>query len=155
MKKQIIYGCESRGDAQSAYLTRYAFPRLGPVRPALHIFHRSDADELHDHPWPFVSIVLWRGYIEETPTQFAVKWDAQGREVGQVDFEHRHAMTKRKRVWPGAILFRSATHVHRVELVDEKPAVTLVFFGVRCRNWGFFTRRGWQLFSDHFTERGC
>lgn len=150
MRKQIIYGCESRGDAQSPYLTRYAFPRLGPVRPALHIFHRSDADELHDHPWPFVSIILWRGYIEETPTQHKSDGD-----LGLVDFEKRHHFTKRKRVWSGMILFRPATHVHRVELVDEKPAVTLVFFGVRCRSWGFFTRRGWQVFSDYFKERGC
>ena len=31
----------------------------------LHVFHRSDEDrELHDHPWGFVSLILWGGYYE-------------------------------------------------------------------------------------------
>lgn len=141
MKKQIIYGCEARGDAKSPYLTRYAFPRLGPIRPALHIFHRSDADELHDHPWPFVTVILWRGYIEETPcANCTLKFCP---------------LRQRRRVWPGMILFRRATHTHRVELVDGKKAVTFVIFGKRVRDWGFYTKRGWQFFLDYFKERGC
>ena len=33
----------------------------------LHRFLRSDpARDLHDHPWDFVSIILWGGYYEET-----------------------------------------------------------------------------------------
>jgi hypothetical protein len=151
LAKQIIRGSEARGDGDSAYMTRYAFPRiLGMVRPCLHIFHRSDADELHDHPWGFVSVILWRGYIEETPTCHNGDVDS-----GWVDFEKRYHYTNRKRVWPGMILFRPATHVHRVELIDGKKAVTLVFMGVRRREWGFFTSKGWKQWQAYFKERGC
>jgi len=129
-KKQIIYGCESRGDGDSPYLTRYASPRLGPFRVCLHVFHRSDADELHDHPWGFASLLLWRGYVEQTP---------QGR----------------KRKWPGMILFRRATHSHRVELIDGKRAVSLVVMGPRRREWGFFTPQGWQQWKAYFLDKGC
>ncbi len=146
--KTVIHGCESRGDALSPYLTRYAFPRVGWFRPALHVFHRSDADEHHDHPWPFVSIILWRGYIEETPALFA---DLRSREVCVRDGR----CVRLSRKWPGMVLFRSATHRHRVELVDGKPAVTLVIFGKRRREWGFFTAKGWQHWKAYFAERGC
>jgi hypothetical protein len=130
ISKFTIFGCEARGDANSAYLTRYNFPRIGPVRLAIHVFHRSDADDLHDHPWPFMSIILWRGYVEETPSG-------------------------RKRKWPGMILIRRAEHRHRVELIGGKKAITLVFFGKRWREWGFWTPLGWKQFEQYFREKGC
>jgi hypothetical protein len=145
-KKQVIYGCESRGDGNSPYLTRYAFPRIGPVRMCLHIFHRSDADDLHDHPWPFVSVILWRGYWEVTPWRRAYDGPPS---------DGSPEIRQRKRVWPGMILFRSALHSHRVELVEGKRAITLVFMGRRIREWGFFTRQGWKLWTKYFTENGC
>jgi hypothetical protein len=141
--KQVIYGCESRGDGDSPYMTRYAFPRIGPVRMCLHIFHRSDADDLHDHPWPFASLILWRGYTEVTPHPLFPALDGGG------------DIRNRKRIWPGMILFRPATHIHRVELIDGKRAVTLVFMGKRIREWGFFTRQGWKLWTKYFSENGC
>lgn len=127
--KRIIYGCESRGDADSPYLTRYAFPRIGG-RMAVHVFHRSDFDVHHDHPFGFVSIILWRGYVEETP---------EGR----------------ARKYPGMILFRRATHRHRVELIDGKRAITFVVFGPRWREWGFFTSDGWVQWQEYFRDKGC
>ena len=143
--KHEIKGCEARGDGESTYMTRYGLPRMGPIRICLHIFHRSDADELHDHPWSFLSIILWRGYVEVTQ-KFAAYSSIDGKL-----FEVR----ARKRKWPGMILFRKANHAHRVELIGGKKAVTLVIFGPREREWGFFTRQGWQRFTDYFKERGC
>lgn len=128
--KKTIYGCDARGDGDSAYMTRYSLPRIGPLRLAVHVFHRSDADDLHDHPWAFMSIVLWRGYIEQTDSG-------------------------RKRKWPGMILFRKAEHRHRVELIDGKKSVTLVAFGKRWRDWGFWTPLGWKQFEQYFREKGC
>jgi hypothetical protein len=128
--RKTIYGCEARGDAQSAYLTRLALVSgsLGAVY--LHLFHRSDADEHHDHPWNFVSVILWRGYVEETPKG-------------------------KRRVWPGMVLFRRAAHRHSVKLVDGKPALTLVIRGPYVREWGFFTARGWEHWKAYFRDRGC
>lgn len=132
--KKILYGCESRGDARSPSLTRWTLLKTRRGSLCLHKFHRSDADTHHDHPWGFWSLILWRGYVEETP-------------LG------------RRSVRPGRLLFRSATWRHRVILHSrggrELPAVTLVWAGPRVRNWGFFTKRGWQQWREYFAENGC
>ncbi len=82
------------------------------ARTYLHHIHRSDAKDVwHDHPWSFISIVLWRGYVEFTPTG-------------------------RKRIWPGMVIYRPAAWKHRLELT--RPAITLVFAFGRSKEWGFF-----------------
>jgi hypothetical protein len=159
LKKKIIYGCESRGEGQSPYLTRWTLWRRKDDQAALylHLFHRSDADELHDHPWSFVSIILWRGYEEETPCPLC---EHDLSEPGLVLIASSCGMCNnrgrvRKRVWPGMILFRPSTWVHRVELVKGRPALTLVFRTAYVRQWGFFTKCGWQVSRDYLKERGC
>jgi hypothetical protein len=142
--KKIIYGCEARGDAASPYMTRWTIFSESWGQLCLHAFHRSDADELHDHPWPFVSLILWRGYVEVTPPACSLGIDCP-----------YGCPRQRKRVWPGMLLFRSATHKHRVELINGERAVTLVFMGRKVRTWGFFTRQGWQRWTDYFKEWGC
>ncbi|BCM88761.1 hypothetical protein IAD21_00603 [Abditibacteriota bacterium] len=129
-QRKTIYGCDARGDAQSAYLTRYTLVsgRLGQL--CLHVFYRSDADDLHDHPWNFWTLILWRGYIEQTPTS-------------------------KRRVWPGMLLYRPAKHRHRVQLINGRKAVTLVLMTKRVRDWGFFTPQGWTQWQRYFREKGC
>ena len=156
--KKVIYGCESRGDAHSPYLTRYTVLKTRWGNLCLHVFHRSDNSERHDHPWTFVSLILWNGYIEETPSG-------------------------RRRIWPGMVLRRRALWEHRVELLrptcydcmgtgashrewgecwkcggygfNERKAVTLVWMGNKEREWGFFTGNGWQNWREYFEEKGC
>jgi hypothetical protein len=162
LAKKIIYGCDSRGDGNSPYLTRWTLieTRFGAVY--LHKFHRSDSPEHHDHPWRFASFILWRGYVEETacPACGGTGVVRIG-ESGLVSLNDCRCGApyvdshKRKRVWPGMLLFRKATHRHRVVLVDGKPAWTLVVRGPYERIWGFFTPKGWQDFRDYFRERGC
>lgn len=144
MRKKIIYGCDSRGDAQSPYLTRWTLlsSKLGAIY--LHKFHRSDSPEHHDHPWAFVSIILWRGYVEETSVLADIATNGT---------EYR--LHRTRRAWPGMILFRRATHCHRVVLVNDKPAWSLVIRGPYVRDWGFFTKAGWQRWKEYFEERGC
>lgn len=94
----------------------------------LHEFYRSDRDRcLHDHPWPFLSVILRGGYFEHS--QDGVRWCR-----------------------PGSILFRRATWAHRIELKNEKYWIegykrvrpwSLVIIGRKSRDWGFFTRDGW------------
>ena len=147
-EKKTIYGCEARGDAADAYLTRYCLiaGRFGQI--ALHVFHRSDADEMHDHPWAFASLILWGGYNEVTP---APKYDDDI--CGGLRIQYRLIETERIR--PGRILFRKAEHRHRVELIDGKKAVTLVFMGPYVREWGFFTPQGWKRWKEYFRDKGC
>jgi len=150
--KKIIYGCESSGDGDSAYLTRYTLIDTRWFQVCLHIFHRSDADELHDHPWPFASLILWRGYIEITP--YRVSYRSGPAHISVAD-QNAAGLVRRKRKVPGMVLFRSAEHAHRVELVNGKRSVSLVFMGKKKRGWGFFTPNGWQFWKDYFRERGC
>ncbi len=142
-RKKTIKGCDARGDGESPYLTRFTLIETSLGAIYIHHFHRSDADEHHDHPWAFASLILWRGYVEET-------WRWSTYET-YVPLPYK----RRRRVWPGMVLFRRATHSHRVILVDGKPAWTLVIRGPKQRIWGFFTAKGWQDFKSYFTERGC
>jgi len=128
--RKTIYGCEARGDGNDAYLTRWTLLDLPAFQVCLHWFHRSDADDRHDHPWPFLSLILWRGYVEDTPYG-------------------------RKRRWPGSIAFRSADWIHRVELLGGRGALTLVVMGKRSRVWGFHTPCGWVEWTTYFKQKGC
>ena len=66
------------GRQGEVYLTRWTLVGKrgeGNWRVFLHYFHRSDYDEaLHDHPWPFWSLVIWPGYYEVTPGEWCDKW---------------------------------------------------------------------------------
>jgi len=130
LKKEIITGCEGRGDAESPYLTRWHLLKVRDWKLFLHKFHRSDADVQHDHPWNFWTLVLWRGYLEETPNG-------------------------RRRVWPGQFLYRPATWIHRVELIREQPAWTLVIASPYKRGWGFWIDRKFVHFREYFRRLGC
>lgn len=130
MKRKIIYGCESRGDGDSPYLTRWTLfsGKWGAVY--IHWFHRSDGDDRHDHPWGFWSLILWRGYIEDTPNG-------------------------RRRHWPGMLLRRPPEWIHRVELVEGRGALSLVVRGPYVREWGFHTPSGWEQWRAYFQRLGC
>lgn len=112
------------------YLRRWYLFRTKPFAIFLHRFFRSDEDRaLHDHPWPFITFIIWRGYIEHTQV---CKWPHCDRP------SHKLA----NRVWPGMICYRPAEWRHRVELVNGKPAWTIVFRFRERRLWGFWERAG-------------
>ena len=131
-KVKIIRGCEERGDGEVPYMTRYVIARgkLGALYG--HVFHRSDYDDQHDHPWWFLTFILWRGYNEQCGPN-------------------------KRRIWPLTLHYRPACHKHRVELIDGKPAVTLVLRGPYKvgRTWGFFTKEGWVEWKKYFALKGC
>lgn len=112
----------------------------------LHRFQRSDADEMHDHPWPFTSVILAGGYYEVTPH---VGWkDGDG---------------PTKRIWygPGAVLHRPATWIHSVQIPEGQEAWTLILRGPKERSWGFWCPKiGYRPWRDHLaaaeaTGNGC
>lgn len=112
----------------------------------LHHFHRSDADEMHDHPWAFTSIILAGGYYEVTP---ASGW-ANG--VGPV---------QRRWYGPGRVLTRPAKWIHRVETPAGREAWTLILRGKKEKSWGFFCPHiGYRPWREHLaaaerTGHGC
>lgn len=132
------------------YLTRWTLQGKrfeGDVQVAfLHRFQRSDADEMHDHPWPFTTVILAGGYFEATPGEGWAGGDGP--------------VVKR---WlpPGSVLYRPATWIHSVQIPDGAEAWTLVLRGPKERSWGFWCPKvGYRPWREHLaaaeaTGDGC
>jgi hypothetical protein len=108
------------------YLDRWFILRTDrlPFQIYLHHILRSDHDrDLHDHPWWFLTFILWGGYYEWQPS-------AISKFCQPIKYLRR----------PGSILYRRANHLHRLELT--KPAWTLVIRGRKSREWGFVSGCG-------------
>lgn len=109
-----------------------------PFNVTLHKIVRSDDPIFHDHPWPYMTIVLSGGYYEHTPI-----FDDYGKQLTDIC------------TWrgPGSIIRRSANEFHWLELEEEKPAVTLFFMGPQQKEWGFManTKTGfkWMPFKEY------
>jgi hypothetical protein len=122
------------GEVDNPLLIRWILVRFNRFGVYLHKLCRSDYDRaLHDHPWPFVSIILRGGYIE----------------VHDQTIDGRTAYESHK---AGDILIRPAEWRHRF-IIDENPAIpstwTLVIVGKRQRRWGFFLPSGWCWWRKH------
>jgi hypothetical protein len=89
----------------------------------LHWIYLPDRDrDPHDHPWPFVSWVLRGGYTE---TVYTDRDTCAGYERSR---------------WSA---HRVGTEVaHSIDTLRPRT-VTLVLVGRRCREWGFWTAKGW------------
>lgn len=130
--KRIITNCFGQ-----KYLTRYYLIRTKWLSVFLHVFHLSDEDRfLHDHPWHYFTFLLWRGYWEYTP----------------VNPNEYAGPTKRTRKWPFTFAHHPARWRHRVELVDQKPAVTLFIHFRRVRDWGYHMPKGWKQHHQWWRE---
>lgn len=104
------------------YLVRWRLVQTPWFAVYLHHILRSDDDRaLHDHPWAFLSLILWGGYFEFTPA--GCRWRGAG-----------------------SLVFHKAEDLHRLEL--DRPAWTLVFCGRRRREWGFRFADGWRSWQS-------
>lgn len=84
----------------------------------LHKFNQSDDQRaLHDHPWPFLTVIVAGGY-----------WDVTKDEDGYVQMERLRA---------GSIRYRPLGHIHTVKLGD-KPSWSIVLTGRYQHRWGFY-----------------
>lgn len=117
---------ERLGDEECPLVVRSLIQTpFGTVR--LHRFLRSDDDRaLHDHPWSFVTLVLWGSY----------------RDVSEAGVD---------RLRMGSVRFRRAEWAHRVE---SDGAVTLVVSGPRRRKWGFWPRGRFMRHEEFHGEFG-
>lgn len=130
-KHKTIVNCN-----REPYLTRWYLFRRPRIAFFLHLFIRSDEERaLHDHPWSFITIILWRGYIEHTE-------NIEVCECGSFDCKFSKLVKRARRKWPLMICWRPAEWRHRVELVKGKQAVTIVIRFKERREWGFWERTG-------------
>ena len=114
------------------YLERYYLfltdRKRFPFNVFLHKFLKGDPDDLHDHPWPYFTIILRGGYWEYTP---------QGK------------------FWrkPGHFRFCSSRSLHRIELDPGVTCWTLFFPGPQLREWGFVKDEEWVQHEQYFELR--
>lgn len=129
-RKRVIL---DRG-SKSPYLTRYYLflkdRKKFPFNVFLHNFHRSDPDDLHDHPWPYATLIIKGGYYEWIPC-----FDREGIIIGE------------RRVWrgPGHFRISGADSYHRIELKAGVDCWTLFVPGPQKREWGFLTHKNWDI----------
>jgi len=92
--------------------TRYALLRTPWFNVYLHqLYAPAWHPECHDHPWSFLAILLYNGYVER---------------VGTKDYRRR----------PGSILWRPATFAHNV-ITPYGTSWSLIITGPKSRDWGF------------------
>lgn len=126
-RKRVILDAENE-----PYLTRYYLflkdRKWFPFNIFLHNFHKGDPDDLHDHPWPFVTIILKGGYWEHTPE---------------------------RKYWrsAGTVRFASSSQLHRVELCPDTDVWTLFIPGPVIKEWGFVTKGKWVQHKKYLAER--
>jgi len=133
-RKRIIMDRESK----EPYLERYYIflkdRQLFPFNVFLHKFLKSDPDDVHDHPWPYATLILKGGYYE---------WIPQFNPDGTLNCEIRK--------WRGLGHFRicKPESYHRVELKPGVTAWTLFMPGPQRREWGFLVDNKW-IHNDNY-----
>jgi len=103
-----------------------------PFNIFVHKFCKGDPGDLHDHPWPYFTLILKGGYYEWIP--------GKGGEV-------------RKWRGPGHFRFCSAQSYHRIELVDGITPWTLFMPGPQQREWGFLVNNTWVHNDKYLAEK--
>jgi hypothetical protein len=109
-----------------------------PFNVFLHRFLKSDPDDVHDHPWPYATLILKGGYYEWIP-----QFDNKGNKFGEIA------------VWRGPGSFRvcSADSYHRIELDPDVECWTLFMPGPQKREWGFLVKDRWIQHEDYLASR--
>ena len=109
-----------------------------PFNVFLHKFIKSDPDDVHDHPWPYSTLILRGGYWEWVP-----QFNAEGKRIGEIAHWRR----------PGHFRICSATSFHRIELDPSVECWTLFMPGPQRREWGFLQRGQWIHNSEYLEEK--
>jgi len=127
-RKRIIMDRESNEPYLERYYVFLKERRKFPFNVFIHKFLKSDPDDVHDHPWPYATLILKGGYYEWTPN-----FDSDGIKIGET------------RYWRGPGHFRvcSANSFHRIELDPTVTAWTMFMPGPQKREWGFLVKNKW------------
>ena len=114
------------------YLERYYLflkdRKKFPFNIFLHKFLKGDPDDVHDHPWPYTTLILKGGYYEWVPI-----FDSNNKIICEI-------ANWRK---PGHFRTCSATSYHLIELDPAIECWTLFMPGKQTREWGFLVDNKW------------
>lgn len=101
--------------------------RWFPWSVRVHHILRSDLDRhLHDHPWPWASLILRGGYFEITPG--ARRWYG-----------------------PGSFRRAPATYRHKLILPEGTTTWSLFLMGRKSQTWGFYTEHGKVPWTEYLS----
>jgi hypothetical protein len=92
--------------------------KLGYAVRIHHILRSDHGREPHDHPWPYLTIILRGGYWESL-------FDSSGN------------LLSKKWHGPGSALLRKANTWHRLDVPPGMTAWTLFITGEKKQTWGF------------------
>lgn len=124
------------------YLERYYLflkdRKWFPFNVFLHRFLKSDPDDVHDHPWPYATLILKGGYYEWIP-----QFNSKNEKIAEIA------------VWRGPGSFRvcGASSYHRIELDPDVECWTLFMPGPQKREWGFLSGGEWIQHDQYLAER--
>lgn len=128
------------------YLDRWGF---GHERIGRMLVHRMTAPDpgidLHDHPWWFVTIPLWGGYVEQRANireaaDLAVIAEAYPNTCTRGVVEERRPFRPR--------LMR-LDECHTITRLRRPTCWTLVIGGPRRRRWGFYLTSGYMTEAEY------
>ena len=135
-RKRIIMDRESNEPYLERYYVFLKERRKFPFNVFIHKFLKSDPDDVHDHPWPYATLILKGGYYEWTPV-----FDSVGKKIGEI--QHWRG--------PGHFRFCSANSYHRIELDPSVECWTMFMPGPQRREWGFLVNNRW-IHNEKYLE---
>ena len=135
-RKRIIMDRESAEPYLERYYVFLKDRKKFPFNIFVHKFLKSDPDDVHDHPWPYATLILKGGYWEWIPV-----FDSMGKKFTEY------------KQWRGPGHFRicSSTSYHRIELDPNVTAWTLFMPGPQKREWGFLVDNKW-IHNERYLE---
>lgn len=116
LSKRTLY--TTKDGVRTPYLVRITIFQCSLFSIKLHKVLISDAGPLHDHPWSYISLILFGGYTEHTLT--GSKWYS-----------------------PLSVLYRKADQPHKLEIPEGKTCTSLIFTSGKYREWGFNLSNTW------------
>lgn len=130
-------------DELGPYLIRYKFLNIG-----FHIFFRGDGDENpHDHPFSFWTFPL-TPYVEDVYDPNTGVFYV--RVVEAFKFHYRDAIFAHRVL--GRYTGKDHRHGFDEPQTNNKKIYTIVFFGKRVRDWGFWYGSIWVQWQRYIND---
>ena len=158
--KLLMNWCERNGrvlkitgsetNAEDVYLIRYYVIQNRFFNVFIHQFLRSDRDDLHDHPWNFVTYLVSGSYTENRWNEKTGKVEST-RRINAPYNDYMQTVHLKQNVF----VYRRATDQHQVvvdqdlkEADKDKAALTLFISGPTKREWGFIKQEESMFFNE-------
>ena len=137
-RKRIVLDRQSNDPYLERYYVFLKDRKRFPFNIFIHKFLKSDPDDVHDHPWPYATLILKGGYYEWVP-----EFNSVGEKIGET------------RYWRGPGHFRvcKSTSYHRIELKPDVDCWTMFMPGPQKREWGFLVNNKWVDNQTYLNSR--